>query len=196
MARQRLVAPTNDVISDGGAVLWSFVKGEQLEFPVTINFITEASGYTYEAVVVEANNVDGQADPPTQALPGGVQTALNVRIPQLLPQPWQGTTQYTQGQVVSYNQKYYELQSGMNRANNVAPNLDPYWVETILNKVYIQFPSTLGQGWTVQPKVNSPSYGFFELRITEPANPVYQRTWKPVRGMVEILFSPTDEVPG
>jgi len=32
------------------------------------------------------------------------------------------------------------------------------------------------------------------LRVTESFG-VYPRTWKPVRGMVELLFSPTHEVP-
>lgn len=195
MARSRLTSPKNDLINDGGAVLWSFVKGEQLEFPVTINFIADATlGYTYEAVVIEADNVLGQISPPTTVKPGGVQTVLPVRVPELVG-VWSATAAYTQAEVVSYNNKYYELTSGIARVSAVTPDLDPLWTETALNKVYIQFPSTLGATWGVQPQISVPSYGFFELRITEPANPVFRKTWKPVRGMVEILFSPTDVVP-
>lgn len=194
MARAKLTNPVNDLISDSGAVLWSFVKGEQLEFPVTINFIPDATiGYTYEAVVVEADNIPGQTTPPTTVKLSGSDTVLVIRVPALVG-TWSASGAYTQAEVVYYNNKYYELKSGIARVNPVTPDLDSTWAETTLNKVYIQFPSTLGSSWAVQPSVGSPSYGFFELRITEPANPVYQRTWKPIRGMVEVLFSPTDVV--
>jgi hypothetical protein len=195
MARSRLINPTNDLINDGGAVLWSFVKGEQLEFPVTINFITNATaGYTYEAVVIEADNIASQDTPPTTAKSGGIQTTLVVRVPPLVG-TWASGSAYTQGEVVLYNSKYYELSSGIARVNATTPDIDPLWTETLLNKVHIQFPSTLGSAWGVQASVGYPVYGFFELRITEPNNPVFRKTWKPVRGMVEILFSPTDVVP-
>jgi hypothetical protein len=195
MARSRLINPTNDLINDGGSVLWSFVKGEQLEFPVTINFIANATdGYTYEAVVVEADNVALQESPPIAIKALGVQTTLPIRIPVLVG-AWTPVDAYSQAEVVSYNSKYYELSSGIARVSAVTPDLDPFWFETGLNKVYVQFPATLGSLWTVQATVGHPVYGFFELRITEPINPVFQKTWKPVRGMVEILFSPTDIVP-
>jgi len=195
MARSRLTNPTNDLINDGGAVLWSFVKGEQLEFPVTINFITNATaGYTYEAVVIEADNESEQASRPSNVKPGGIQTTLPVRVPEMVG-TWSAVDAYTQAEVVLYNNKYYELSSGIARVSAVTPDLDPLWIETTLNKVYVQFPATLGSAWSVQGTVGFPVYGFFELRITEPVNPVFQKTWKPVRGMVEILFSPTDVVP-
>ena len=194
MARSKLTNPTNDIVNDGGAVLWSIIKGEQLEFPVTVNFITNIStGYTFEAVVVEANNVVNQTTIPTTIKLGGVQSILTVRVPTLIG-TWSASGAYSQSEVVLYNSKYYELLSGIARVSTITPDLDPLWTETTLNKLYIQFPSTLGATWTVQPTVGFPSYGFFELRITEPSNPVYQKTWKPVRGMVEILFSPTDVV--
>ena len=44
MARSRLTNTSQDLISDGGAVVWSFVKGEQLEFPITLNFIEVRGG--------------------------------------------------------------------------------------------------------------------------------------------------------
>jgi hypothetical protein len=194
MARSRLINPTNDVINDDGAILWSFVKGEQLEYPVTINFITNASaGYSYEAVVIEADNISQQSEAPVTVKPAGIQTTLPIRVPGLVG-TWSSSSAYTQGEVVLYNGKYYELSTGIARINATTPDLDPLWSETTLNKVYIQFPSTLASTWGVPPAVNSPVYGFFELRITEPVNPVFRKTWKPIRGMVEILFSPTDVV--
>lgn len=195
MARSKLTNPTNDIVNDGGAVLWSIIKGEQLEFPVTVNFISNiATGYTFEAVVVEANNLPNQASAPTTIKTGGVQTTLTVRVPTVVGSEWSGTGAYGQADVVKYNNKYYERLAGLPLIDPTTPDLSPLWVETTLNKLYIQFPSSLGGTWEVQPTVGFPSYGFFELRITEPTNPVYQKTWKPVRGMVEILFSPTDVV--
>lgn len=199
MARSRLTNTTQDLIADGGAVLWSFVKGEQLEFPVTLNFVEDASvksnnNYIYEAVVVEADNVSAQTDRPTTIKANGIQTRLFVRLPVYLGQ-WQASAAYNKEEVVLYSGKYYKLSRGSGRINSAVPTSDTYWVETSLNTIYLQFPSTLASTWTVQPLVDSPVYGFFELRVTEPVDQIFTRTFKPVRGMVEILFSPTDVTP-
>lgn len=197
MARSRLTNTTQDLIADGGAVLWSFVKGEQLEFPVTLSFIEDASvklnnNYIYEAVVIEAENSTGQATKPNTVKVGGVQTRLFVRLPVYLGN-WQPQAAYNKEEVVFYGSKYYKLAKGSGRVNSTTPDADPMWVETSLNKIYLQFPSTLTSTWSPQATVDSPVYGFFELRVTEPNDPVFTRTFKPVRGMVEVLFSPTDE---
>jgi len=173
------------------------VKGEQMEFPITLNFIADASvkasgNYIYEAVVVEAKNISGQSDKPTLVQPGGVTTRLFVRLPRYLG-VWSAAAAYNKEEVVLYAGIYYKLTGGIARISAIAPDLDEKWEITTLNKIYVQFPSTLGTGWTVQPLADSASYGFFELRVTEPADAVYTRTFKPVRGMIEILFSPTDE---
>lgn len=197
MARSRLTNTTQDLIADGGAVLWSFVKGEQLEFPVTLNFIEDASvkpsnNYVYEAVVIEAENTIGQADRPTTVKTGGTQTRLFVRLPVYLGN-WQPTAAYNKEEVVFYGTKYYKLLKGSGRISATTPDVDTLWSETTLNKVYLQFPATLANTWSPLPTVDSPVYGFFELRVTEPTDQIFTRTFKPVRGMVEILFSPTDE---
>lgn len=201
MARSRLTNTTNDLVTDGGSVLWSIVKGEQLEFPVTLNFIEDASvkvnpnnNYTYEAVVVEAENVELQTDKPTTVRANGVKTTLFVRLPVYLGN-WQASAAYNKEDVVLYDGVYYKLVQGAGRINSTTPDQDTYWVETILNRIYIQFPANLTSSWAVQAAVNSPVYGFFELRVTEPVDPVFRRTFKPVRGMVEVLFSPTDVTP-
>jgi hypothetical protein len=198
MARSRLTNTSQDLISDGGAVLWSFVKGEQLEFPITLNFIEDASvkpsnNYQYEAVIVEANNVAAQTDRPTSIKTGGVQTTLFVRLPIYLG-TWQSAQAYNKEEVVLYGNKYYKLLQGSGRTSSVLPNLDPYWEETVLNKIYVQFPSNLASDWSVQAYADNAVYGFFELRVTEPTDQIFTRTFKPVRGMIEILFSPTSEV--
>lgn len=202
MARSRLTNTSQDLISDGGAVIWSLVKGEQLEFPITLNFIEDAtinttvassSYYQYEAVVVEANNTLAQTDRPTTVKTGGVQTTLFVRVPYYLG-IWEAQEAYSKEEVVKYENKYYKLKQGSSRTSSVLPTLDPYWEETTLNKIYVQFPSTLASNWSVQAFADNAVYGFFELRVTEPTDAVFTRTFKPVRGMIEILFSPTFEV--
>jgi len=195
MARGNIVAPSADLVSDSGSVLWSIVKGEQLEFPITLNFLDIAgNGYTFEAVVVEALNIVGQTDKPVTVKSGGVQTVLNVRVPAFTG-VWNSSGSYNREDVVSYNGLYYKLSAGVNRVSITVPSSDAVWEVYVPNKVYIQFPTTLGATWTVQPTAETETYGFFELRVTEPAGGVFQRTWKPMRGMVEISFSPTDIVP-
>ncbi len=199
MARSRLTDTNLDLITDAGAILWSMVYGEQLEFPITLNFIVDASvkpstaaNYNYEAVVIEAKNVSGQTDKPTVIQPGGVTTRLFVRLPKYLGN-WDPLQAYNKEEVVLYNGLYYKLLSGVGLTNSLTPNKNTNWGVTVLNKVYVQFPSTLGSTWTTKPLADSASYGFFELRVTEPVDPIFTRTFKPVRGMIELLFSPTDD---
>ncbi len=194
MARSPITEIADDLITDGGSVLWSFVKGEQLEFPITMNFIEDVTaGYTYEAVVVEAaNSVEDVR--PTTIQPGGVQTVLVVRVPTYRG-TWDAAQAYNKEEVVLYNGVYYKLLTGAGRVNATPPSSDSLWSITSLSKLYIQYPSTLGATWTIAPSVGAPVYGFFELRVTEPPDSIFRRTWKPVRGLVQILFSPTDIVP-
>jgi hypothetical protein len=195
MARSKLTEIEDDLITDSGSVLWSFIKGEQLEFPITMNFIEDVtSGYTYEAVVVEGANISGQDTPPVTIQPNGVQTNIVVRVPTKRGN-WSAVDGYNKEDVVLYNGIYYKILLGSSRVNATPPNLDPVWQVTSLSKIYIQFSKTLGSTWAVAPIVGKPVYGFFELRVTEPNDAIFSRTWKPVRGMVEILFSPTDIVP-
>ena len=199
MARSRLTNVSLDLITDAGAILWSMVRGEQLEFPIVLNFILDATlkstgNYIYEAVVIEAANVAGQTDRPTSPQPNGVQTRLFVRIPRYIG-VWSGTTNYTKEDIVKYQDKYYKLNYGLSYMNTKLPTEDTdRWSETVLNKIYVQYPATLGSTWSVKPTVTSNTYGFFELRVTEPTDIIFSRTFKPIRGMVELLFSPTDEV--
>lgn len=194
MARSRLLDPAIDLITDGGDVLWSFVRGEQLEFPVTLNFVENVmAGYTYEAVVVEANNTVDQLTTPTAVKPGGVTNTLVVRVPTNRGN-WDAASAYNKEEVVYYGGKYYKLLSGVAVTNSTTPNLSTNWAETSLSKVYLQFPKTLGSTWSQFPTVSTPVYGFFELRVTEPQDNIFRRTWKPVRGMLELLFSPTYSV--
>lgn len=196
MARSSLTSTSDDLISDSGSVLWSFVRGEQLEFSLILSFLENAmDGYIFEAVVIEAANEEGQTTRPITVLPGGKQTTLTVRVPTWRHE-WQSTASYNRGDIVSFEGKYYALTSGTGRVSDALPGVDPYWVITNANTIYLQFRSALGADWAQSASVGSPTYGFFELRVTEPAGVSdFQRTWKPARGMVELLFSPTDVVP-
>lgn len=197
MARASLTAVSNDVITDDGSVLWSLVTGEQLEFPVTLNFVDDATqkpsnDYTYEAVVIEGLN-ELTSEVPTSIRPFGIQTRLVVRRPVYVGQ-WDQNGAYNKEEVVQYNGKYWRLLRGAGYIGTTTPDFDPLWVSTTLNKIFVQFPSTLGVDWQVKANVASSVYGFFELRVTEPPDQIFSRTWKPVRGVVELLFSPTAEV--
>jgi hypothetical protein len=196
MARSSILAASTDLQSDTGSVLWSFVQGEQLEFPVTLDFLTDTLGYTFEAVVVEALNVSGQSSAPESINPTGVHTTLTVRVPTSRG-AWSAGNAYNREDYISYLGTFYKLSSGSARINATTPNLDSTWVAYVPNKVYIQFPSTLSMtpAWAVQPNLVFQVYGFFELRVTEPTGGIYQKTWKPMRGVVELQFSPTQLVP-
>lgn len=204
MARSRLTTATDDLMSDSGNVLFSFVKGEQLEFPITMNFVEtlykyqtgvwSEIGYVFEAVVVEAANEADQTTAPTSILTGGVQTILYVRVP-VFKGNWDSAQAYNKEDVVAYAGLYYKLLAGAARVSATIPSSDLLWEETTIDKIYVQFPKTLAATWTQQPIVGVASYGFFELRVTEPTDAIFTRTWKPVRGLVEVLFSPTDLVP-
>ena len=202
MARSKIGVITTDLQSDSGSVLWSLVQGEALEFPITLSFLTNAYLYTYEAVVMEGLNVAGVDEPPTVIKPGGVATTLSYRVPQEKG-TWASGTAYTREDVVLYSGTYYKLSntSGSTRTNTTAPNLDPVlngigWAVYVPNKINIQFGElfTITPAWSVQPTAIAGVHGFFELRVTEPAGGIFQRTWKPMRGLVKVLFSPTAAV--
>ena len=194
MARSRFANPINDLNTDSGAVLWSFAKGEQLEYPITLSFLDDVSGYTLEAVVVEAKNTLLQEESPINIQPSGVKTTLTIRLPNYVG-VWNVSNAYDAEDVVLFGELYYRLTTGGGYIGTDPPGVDPLWEETALNIIYVQFPMTLGSTWTISPMVDFPVYGFFELRVTEPNNSIFVHTWKPVKGLVELLFSPTDIVP-
>lgn len=190
MARTAITSTTIDLQEDNGNVLLSFIQGEQIEYPITLTFLTNAFGYTYEAVIAEGNNVSGDSSVPTDIKVNSIFTNLTVRVP---PDKgnWNGATSYNTEDVISYGGIYYKLRLGIARVSATTPDLDVLWEVYVPNKVYIQFPKTIASDWEVKPTAVSPVHGFFELSITEPPGGIYQRTWKPVRGVVAIDFSPT-----
>jgi hypothetical protein len=194
MARSKIGKPTNDLMSDSGSVLWSFVKGEQLEYPVTLDFIERAdAGYSFEAVVVEgAASFDDDDVLSVQLASNGAQTILAVDVP-IDRGVWDPINTYNQRDIAEHEGIYYKKLYDW-FSIDVPPN-DPSWEVTTPNIIYVRFPSTLGNNWTEQPTPTAHAYAFFELRVTEPGSVTFARTWKPVRGLVEVQFSPTDLVP-
>lgn len=191
MARKLITNVTDDMQDDSGAVLFSIIQGEQLEFPVTLSFVENASqAYEYECVIMEALNVSGQTEPPVVAKNGGVSDALVVWTP-----PWKGewsaAGSYSRDDLVLYGTVYYLRLIGADEVSATPPNLDTAWKAYTPNVVYIRFPESLSSNWGIQPTTESNIYGFIELRVEEPFGGRYPRTWKPLRGMIEFLYSPT-----
>lgn len=62
MPRANIRGKDKDVLTDDGAVLFSIAQGEQIHIPFTFDWISDFTGYTITAKVVEGNNVAGDAD--------------------------------------------------------------------------------------------------------------------------------------
>jgi hypothetical protein len=191
MTRSTITDRTIDLNTDAGAVLWSIVQGEQREFPLSITSLTDITGYTFKAVVIEALNT-AKAFSPTAVKAGGVVEELVIRVP-LYRGAWNIATLYTYGDVVLYNNKKYIRGAVAASVDTTVPGTTPLWVEHVHNTIYIQFPSTFADAWVPQPSPVKNVFGFFELSIKEPTPAIaFNQTYKPVRGLVESVFSPTD----
>jgi len=67
MPRSPIRDKTLDTITDDGSVIVSVAKGEQIHLTFTLEWITDLTGYTITAKVVEANNTAGDlTTPPLQ----------------------------------------------------------------------------------------------------------------------------------
>lgn len=60
------------------------------------------------------------------------------------------------------------------------------------NSFEIVIPETLIDNYATQPTPNKPVYGFLGVEIRDLGVGDEQLVWKPFRGMVEILYSPTE----
>jgi hypothetical protein len=181
-------ATTTSLVTDTSSVLWSITQGEQLEFNVTIGFISDLQDYRFEAVIVEADNTTAYKVRPTTLQPNGKKFRLKTRLHNV----WDPTMPYAATELVRFGRVVYErLVSGTTIG---LPNVDTVnWAvntKRSVSEVFLKFPSTLSLDWTAKPTVDKNVYGFFELSVTEPIS-LFSRTWKPIRGMIEIAFSPT-----
>lgn len=58
----------------------------------------------------------------------------------------------------------------------------------------IVIPDDLSATWTTQPSPTKPSYGWIGLEVADSGVGDNQQIWKPFRGLVEVLYSPSEEV--
>lgn len=142
--RSRINSPSKDLTDDNGAVLISVVDGEQLHLDLKLNWLTNLTGMTLTAKVVEASN-DGL---------GTIPTAIQAS-----------------GQVIT---------------------LEILDADTADNEIKLVIPQTLVSSFSVQPDVNKPVYGFIGLEVADLGVGSAQQVWKPMRGLIEILYSPSE----
>ncbi len=70
MPRSPIRSSGKDIIGDDGAVLISIAQGEQLQIGFDLDWVSDLSGYTITAKVVEGQNLPGDgAEPPLQEEP-------------------------------------------------------------------------------------------------------------------------------
>lgn len=62
MARADIRGKDQEVFTDNGALNYGTVQGEQLHVPFTFDWISDFTGYTITAAVIEGDNVAGDAD--------------------------------------------------------------------------------------------------------------------------------------
>lgn len=144
MARSKITSASQDLISDNGAVLASIVDGEQIHLDVTLNWLTNLSGYGLKVTVIEGQNL-GDGKIPTTVQANGVIQEL--------------------------------------------PLIDSLATD---NTFKIVFPEDLIENWNQQPTPDKPVYGFIELEVRDVGTGDFQQIWKPLRGLVEVLYSPTE----
>jgi hypothetical protein len=143
MARSKIASTSKDVITDDGSVLIAVAKGEQLHIDIQFNWLTNLTGYTILAKVLEGVNVNGAI--PTEVKTGGVVTDLVV--------------------------------------------LDPVITD---NMIILVIPQTMVTGYVPQPTPTTSVFAFMDLEIADTGIGPEQQIWKPMRGLVEISYSPTD----
>jgi hypothetical protein len=149
MARSRINSRGKDLIKDNGAVLLSVVEGEQIQMDLTLNWLTNLTGYTITAKVVEANM--------TQALDEDGYPSLN-------------------------------------KANGQVTTLTIIDATVSDNTFKIVIPEALIENWTTQPLPEKPTYGWIGVEVRDTGAGNEQLIWKPFRGLVEVLYSPSEEV--
>jgi hypothetical protein len=191
MARSKLTSVSNDLIGDGGNVLWSLVQGEQLELEADLALLggSPAQNFVYECEYIEADGADVAI--------GGAQGVLNVRYLNHRGD-WDVLTEYSRGDCCEYSGKGY-MRVGSRGAGGQPPDISGEWKEASVNLIFIQFLSSFSTDFQTQPTVDTPASAFFELRVSEQmtsveapnTNGLIPRAWKPIRGRIEILYSPT-----
>jgi hypothetical protein len=79
-------------------------------------------------------------------------------------------------------------------AGGVITNLVILDTDPTDNTFKIVIPESLVNAYATQPLPHKPSFGWIGLEIADTGTGSAQQIWKPLRGLVEILYSPTEQV--
>jgi len=145
MPRSNITSKSTDLLTDDGSIIASVVKGEQVRIALTAAWLTNLSGYTILAKVVEGDNAQDSGLIPATARSSPVVTTL--------------------------------------------PIIDTTATD---NQFEIVIPATLCDNWNAFPAPDKPVYGFIDVEIADTGSGNLQQIWKPLRGVVEIRYSPTE----
>jgi len=145
MPRSKITSKSQDLITDDGSIIASVIHGEQTRINVTASWITNLSGFTIQAKVVEGDNEQDSGLIPETARDTPVITTL--------------------------------------------PILDS---DPTDNTFDIVIPQDLINTWDSFPAPDKPIYGFIDLEIADTGTGNNQQIWKPLRGLVEVRYSPTE----
>jgi len=151
MARSRINSKSKDLIKDNGSVLVSVVEGEQIHMGVTLGWLTNLSGYTITAKIVEADS-SSLVHTDATSLPLSKQAGGQIRT---------------------------------------LPIIDADVTDNTFN---IVIPEDLVALYVTQPSPEKPAYGWIGVEVADTGAGNAQQIWKPMRGLVEILYSPSEEV--
>ena len=80
------------------------------------------------------------------------------------------------------------------KAGGVVTTLPIIDADATDNTFKIVFPENLITSWTTQPTPESPVYGWVGLEVADTGVGNAQQVWKPFRGLVEVRYSPSEEV--
>jgi len=145
MPRSKITSKSQDLITDDGSIIASIVHGEQTRINITASWITNLSGFTITAKVVEGDNVQDSGTIPTNAIDTPTVTTL--------------------------------------------PIIDSDPTDNVFD---IVIPQDLIANWDTYPIPDKPIYGFIDLEISDLGSGSAQQIWKPLRGVVEVRYSPTE----
>ena len=60
------------------------------------------------------------------------------------------------------------------------------------NAIEIVIPEGLISAWATTPEPDQPIYGYIELEVADAGVGINQQIWKPLRGLVQVRYSPTE----
>ena len=147
MPRSKITSKSQDLITDDGSIIASIVHGEQTRISLTAAWLTNMTGFTVTAKVVEGDNEQDSGAIPTTA-----------------------------------------------RDTPVIYNLAIIDSDVTDNQFQIVIPADLISSWDTFPAPDKPIYGFIDVEIADTGVGNLQQIWKPMRGLVEVRYSPTEAV--